>query len=283
MFPEEISKKPFFFKISYRIFIYIFLILWLIPFFGIILTSFRSFEDISVGNYWGWPEKFIILENYIKVFQETSLLKYFFNSLVITIPSVIATLFLSSLSGFSLAKHKFKGSFFIFAMFIAGNFVPAQILMIPVRDLTLKFGLYDTKLSLILFHTAFQIGFCTFFLRGFIKEIPHELVESARIDGASEFVVYSKIILPLIMPALAALAVLEFTFIWNDYFWALVLVQGEEARPVTLGIQALRGRWTSAWQLISAASLIVALPPVILFFKLQKHFIAGLTMGAVKE
>ena len=196
---------------------------------------------------------------------------------------VIATLFLSSLSGFSLAKHKFKGSFFIFAAFIAGNFVPAQILMIPVRDLTLKFGLYDTKLSLILFHTAFQIGFCTFFLRGFIKEIPHELVESARIDGASEFVVYSKIILPLIMPALAALAVLEFTFIWNDYFWALVLVQGEEARPITLGIQALRGRWTSAWQLISAASLIVALPPVILFFKLQKHFIAGLTMGAVKE
>ena len=96
MFPEEISKKPFFFKISYRIFIYIFLIIWLIPFFGIILTSFRSFEDISVGNYWGWPEKFIILENYIKVFQETSLLKYFFNSLVITIPSVIATLFLSS-------------------------------------------------------------------------------------------------------------------------------------------------------------------------------------------
>ena len=112
MFPEEISKKPFIFKISYRIFIYIFLIIWLIPFFGIILTSFRSFEDISVGNYWGWPEKFIILENYIKVFQETSLLKYFFNSLVITIPSVIATLFLSSLSGFSLAKHKFKGRFY---------------------------------------------------------------------------------------------------------------------------------------------------------------------------
>ena len=283
MFPEEISKKPIFIKISYRVLIYFFLLIWLIPFFGIILTSFRSFEDISVGNYWGWPEKFIILENYIKVFQETSLLKYFINSLIITIPSVVATLFLSSLSGFSLAKHKFRGNFFIFALFIAGNFVPAQILMIPVRDLTLNFGLYDTKLSLILFHTAFQIGFCTFFLRGFIKEIPHELVESARIDGASEFVVYSKIILPVIMPALAALAVLEFTFIWNDYFWALVLVQGEEARPITLGIQALRGRWTSAWQLISAASLIVALPPVILFFKLQKHFIAGLTMGAVKE
>ena len=108
MFPEEISKKPFFFKISYRIFIYIFLIIWLIPFFGIILTSFRSFEDISVGNYWGWPEKFIILENYNKVFQETSLLKYFFNSLVITIPSVIATLFLSLCQDFLLQNINLK-------------------------------------------------------------------------------------------------------------------------------------------------------------------------------
>ena len=161
--------------------------------------------------------------------------------------------------------------------------MPAQILMIPVRNLTLNLGVYDTKLALILFHTSFQIGFCTFFLRGFIKELPHELIESARIEGASEFRVYWNIILPLILPALAALAVLEFTFIWNDYFWALVLVQGDEARPVTLGIQALRGRWTASWHLISAGSIVAALPPVVLFFMLQKHFITGLTLGAIKE
>jgi multiple sugar transport system permease protein len=211
------------------------------------------------------------------------MLKYFFNSLVITIPTVIGTLTLSSLAGYSLAKHNFRGNFLIFALFIAGNFVPAQILMIPVRNLTLYLGVYDTKMGLILFHTAFQTGFCTFFLRGFIKELPHEIVESARIDGASELRVFWNIILPLVRPALAALAVLEFTFIWNDYFWALVLVQGDEARPITLGIQALRGRWTSFWHLISAGSIIAALPPVLMFFMLQKHFIAGLTMGAVKE
>ena len=109
------------------------------------------------------------------------------------------------------------------------------------------------------------------------------MVESARIDGASEFRVYWSVILPLIQPALAALAVLEFTFIWNDYFWALVLVQEDEARPITLGLQALRGRWTTSWQLISAGSVIAALPPVLMFFMLQKHFITGLTLGAVKE
>jgi|TARA_B100001029_G_scaffold66509_1_gene53991 multiple sugar transport system permease protein len=283
MYPEPIQKSPFIARGSYRIILYVAMVIWILPLAGVFLTSFRSLADINSGNYWGWPTEFALVENYTQVFTVTPMIKYFFNSLVITIPTVIGTLLLSSLAGYSLAKHRFRGNFLIFALFIAGNFVPAQILMIPVRNLTLNLGVYDTKLALILFHTAFQIGFCTFFLRGFIKELPHELVESARIEGASEFIVYWKIILPLIMPALAALAVLEFTFIWNDYFWALVLVQGDEARPVTLGIQALRGRWTASWHLISAGSIVAALPPVVLFFILQKHFITGLTMGAIKE
>ena len=283
MYPEPIQKSPFIARGSYRIILYVAMVIWILPLAGVFLTSFRSLADINSGNYWGWPTEFALVENYTQVFAVTPMIKYFFNSLVITIPTVIGTLLLSSLAGYSLAKHRFRGNFLIFALFIAGNFVPAQILMIPVRNLTLNLGVYDTKLALILFHTAFQIGFCTFFLRGFIKELPHELVESARIEGASEFIVYWKIILPLIMPALAALAVLEFTFIWNDYFWALVLVQGDEARPVTLGIQALRGRWTASWHLISAGSIVAALPPVVLFFILQKHFITGLTMGAIKE
>tara|TARA_Y100000815_G_C13289771_1_gene480327 strand:- start:44 stop:895 length:852 start_codon:yes stop_codon:yes gene_type:complete len=283
MFPEPIQKAPFFARGSYRIILYVALIVWLLPLIGVLLTSFRSLADINSGNYWGWPTEFALVENYTQVFTVTPMIQYFINSLVITIPTVVGTLTLSSLAGYSLAKHRFRGNFLIFALFIAGNFVPAQILMIPVRNLTLNLGVYDTKMGLILFHTAFQTGFCTFFLRGFIKEIPHELVESARIEGASEFRVYWNIILPLLLPALAALAVLEFTFIWNDYFWALVLVQGDEARPITLGIQALRGRWTASWHLISAGSIVAALPPVIMFFMLQKHFISGLTMGAIKE
>ena len=283
MFPDPIQKAPFLARGSYRIILYVTLIVWMLPLAGVFLTSFRSLADINSGNYWGWPSEFALVENYTQVFTVTPMIQYFLNSLVITMPTVLGTLLLSSLAGYSLAKHRFRGNFLIFALFIAGNFVPAQILMIPVRNLTLNLGVYDTKLALILFHTSFQIGFCTFFLRGFIKELPHELVESARIEGASEFRVYWNIIMPLVLPALAALAVLEFTFIWNDYFWALVLVQGDEARPVTLGIQALRGRWTASWHLISAGSIVAALPPVVLFFILQKHFITGLTMGAIKE
>ncbi|HYN88012.1 MAG TPA: carbohydrate ABC transporter permease, partial [Ardenticatenaceae bacterium] len=120
------------------------------------------------------------------------------------------------------------------------------------------------------------------FMRNFIKQIPDALIEAARVEGVSELRIFWHVVLPLVRPAMAALAVLVFTFVWNDFFWSLVLVQSDEARPVTAGLQALRGTWTSAWQLISAGAIIAALPPVGLFFLMQKHFIAGLTLGATK-
>ena len=152
-----------------------------------------------------------------------------------------------------------------------------------MRELTIQTGLFNTLTGLVIFHIAFQTGFCTLFLRNFIKTIPDSLMESARIDGASEFRIYLQIIVPLVRPAMAALAVLEFTFIWNDYFWALVLVQSDSVRPVTAGLNALRGQWITSWNLISTGSIVAALPPVIMFFLMQKHFIAGLTLGANKE
>ena len=187
------------------------------------LTSMRTFEDVLAGNYWTFPKETALISNYAAVFEGGKMGRFFLNSLIITLPTVFGTLFLSSLAGYSLAMHRFKLNFLVFAMFIAGNFVPYQILMIPVRNISIEMGMYNTHLGLIIFHIAFQTGFCTFFLRNFIKELPFELIEAARADGATEWLIYRKIILPLIIPALAALGVLEFTFIWNDYFWALVL------------------------------------------------------------
>ncbi len=154
--------------------------------------------------------------------------------------------------------------------------------MIPVRNLTISMGMYDTVWALILFHIAFQAGFCTLFMRNFIKALPHELIEAARVEGASEFKIFFHVVLPLVRPAMAALAVLIFTFIWNDYFWALTLVQSDDVRPITVGLTALKGQWVASWQLISAGSIVAALPPVVMFFTMQKHFIAGLTLGATK-
>jgi len=186
------------------------------------------------------------------------------------------------MTGFALAVYNFKGNILIFFLFIAGNFVPFQILMVPVRDLSVQMGVYNLVWALIFFHIAFQAGFCTLFMRNFIKALPRELIEAARVEGVNEFQIFWYIVIPLMKPAIAALSVLIFTFIWNDYFWATVLTQGVDSQPVTAGLYSLNGQWISQWHLVSAGSIVAALPPVLMFFTMQKHFIAGLTLGAVK-
>ena len=282
MFPTPIQKYSLKVNVAYRLLLILTLVVWLLPLIAVMLTSIRTFEDVLAGNYWTFPKETAMISNYSKVFEGGKMGRFFLNSFIITLPTVVGTLFLSSLAGYSLAMHRFKLNLLVFAMFIAGNFVPFQILMIPVRNISIEMGMYNTHLGLIIFHIAFQTGFCTFFLRNFIKELPFELIEAARADGATEWTIYRKIILPLIIPALAALGVLEFTFIWNDYFWAIVLTQGAEAMPVTAGLNSLNGQWVYNQHLVSAGSIIAALPPVLMFFLMQKHFIAGLTLGAVK-
>ena len=282
MFPTPIQKFSLKINITYRLLLALTLFIWLLPLLAVMMTSIRTFEDVLAGNYWSFPEKTAFISNYSSVFEDGKMARFFLNSLIITLPTVFGTLLLSSLAGYSLAMHRFKLNLLVFAMFIAGNLVPYQILMIPVRSISIELGVYNTHFGLIIFHIAFQTGFCTFFLRNFIKELPFELIEAARVDGATEWTIYRKIILPLITPALAALGVLEFTFIWNDYFWALVLTQGDAVKPITVGLDVLRGQWTTAWNLVSAGSVVAALPPVIMFFILQRQFIQGLTFGAVK-
>ena len=282
MFPKPIENSNIIIQSVYRVALPIVLIIWLLPLIAVALTSVRSGGDLFAGNYWGWPTSFNLLENYTSVFENTPLAKYMWNSFRVTIPTVLGTVALSCMTGFALAVYNFKGNLLIFFMFIAGNFVPFQILMVPVRDLSVQMGVYNSVWALILFHIAFQAGFCTLFMRNFIKALPRELIEAARVEGVSEFQIFWYIVIPLMKPAIAALSVLIFTFIWNDYFWATVLTQGVDSQPITAGLHSLNGQWISQWHLVSAGSIVAALPPVIMFFTMQKHFIAGLTLGAVK-
>jgi multiple sugar transport system permease protein len=252
------------------------------PLIAIFMTAGRPQGDLLAGNYWGWPSQFSFIDNFREVFSTSPMFVFFINSVVVTVVTVMGVLVLSTLAAVALAKYEFRGRTALFAVFIAGNFLPFQILMIPVRELSVSLGIYDSVWALILFHTAFQTGFATLFLRNFISGLPEELFEAARIEGASEFRILRVIIVPLIRPALAGLAVLVFTFVWNDYFWALALVQSDAAKPLTLGLAGLKGEWLTAWNLISAGALFAALPPVLLFLFMQKHFVAGLTAGAVR-
>ncbi|RVK37252.1 carbohydrate ABC transporter permease [Sinorhizobium meliloti] len=282
MYPRPVPETAHASRRLYMTVVGAILIIWLAPLFAVILTSFRSMADVMSGNLWGWPTEIAVVENYTAVFTQTPMAGYFLNSLVITIPSVIGVLSLSTLAGFVLARYRFPGNMLIFALFVGGNFLPHQIMMIPVRDLMVRLNLYDTTTALIIFHVAFQTGFATLFMRNFIAALPDELFQAARAEGATPFQTLIHVVVPLVRPALAALAILLFTFIWNDYFWAVVLTVSDNVKPVTAGLANLRGEWVSAWNLISAGTIIVAVPPVVMFFLMQKHFIAGLTMRAVK-
>ena len=281
MFPKPIEKSTRTWQLGYQALLPPVMLLWLAPLLAVALFSIRPDSDFLVGDYWGWPSSFEMTKNYGMVFG-SAMPRYIMNSFLITIPTVIGAVALSCMTGFALGVYKFRGNLLIFFMFIAGNFVPFQILMVPVRDLTLDIGLYNTKTGLVLFHIAFQTGFCTLFMRNFIKALPHELIEAARVEGIAEWRIFWFVVLPLMKPAIAALSVLIFTFIWNDYFWAIVLTQGENAQPVTAGITSFNAQFRAMYHLMSAGSIVAALPPVLMFFLMQKHFIAGLTLGAVK-
>jgi multiple sugar transport system permease protein len=209
--------------------------------------------------------------------------QFILNSVLITLPAVAGAVAFACMAGFALAKFRFRGNLLLFVIFIGGNLVPFQVLMIPVRNLAIETHLYDTRWALILFHAAFQTGFCTLFMRNFIKQLPDDMLDAARNEGLSELQIFWHIVLPLVQPAIAAIAALTFTFVWNDYFWSLVLVQSDDVRPLTAGIQSLRGMWLASWHLISAGSIVAAVPPVLIFFLMQQHFIAGLTAGSESD
>lgn len=281
MFPRPIQQSSAGVQWLYAIALPVALLVWLFPLLGVALTSLRPASDLAQGNYFGMPSG-IAWENYIYIFTQTPIGQYMLNSLWVTLPTVVGAVGLSLMTGFALAVYGFRANILVFFMFVAGNFVPFQILMVPVRDMTLQLGMYDTWYGLALFHIAFQTGFCTLFMRNFIKALPYELIEAARVEGVTEWRIFWFIVLPLMRPAIAALSVLVFTFIWNDFFWATVLTQGVDSQPITAGLSSLNGQWIAQWHLVSAGSILAALPPVLMFFLMQKHFIAGLTLGAVK-
>lgn len=261
--------------------IYALTLMWLVPVLTALITALRSNNDIMTRGFWSLPNV-LTLQNFGQAWTRGGLTHYLPNSFIITLPSLVGTLFLSSLAGYALSRFNFRFNRLILFTFVAGMMLPFQILLLPVFRLVNAIGLYNTYWALIIFHTAFQLGFCTFVLRNYMRTIPGEILEAARMDGCSEFRIYSQIMMPLTLPALAALATLEFTWIFNDFLWALILIQNDALKPVTTGLAALRGQYVMDWTVIIAGSLIATMPTVLVFLFLQRYFIQGLTLGATK-
>jgi multiple sugar transport system permease protein len=256
-------------------------LLWLVPFIQALLTSLRTFDDLLSNGFFSLPRE-LSLVSYAEAWNRGGLSHYLPNSFIITLPALVLTLFLSSLSAYALARFRFRGNRLFLFLYIGGMMLPFQVLMLPVFRLTDTLGLYDTYWGVIAFHTAFQLGFCTFLLRNYMRTVPGEILEAARIDGCSELRIWWQIMMPLTVPALAALATLEFTWIFNDYLWAIVLLRSDSLKPVTAGLATLQGQYVSDWTVIIAGALLATIPTVIVFLFLQRYFIEGLTLGATK-
>jgi multiple sugar transport system permease protein len=274
-----------YFKSPWRTLVFILLVvatfLWLVPILTGLVTSVRTYDDILLNGFISFPKE-LTLENFSTAWDRGGLSRYLPNSFIITIPSLVMTLLLSSLAAYALARFNFRGNRLIFFLFVGGMLLPFQVLMLPVFRLTDKLGLYDTYWGLIAFHTAFQLGFCTFMLRNYMRTVPSEIIEAARIDGCGELRIWAQMMIPLTLPAIAAIATLEFTWIFNDYLWAIVLLRSDKLKPITAGLATLQGQYVTDWPVIVAGALIGTLPTLLVFLFLQRYFIEGLTLGSTK-
>lgn len=269
-------------------------IVWIIPMAMALLSSFRYFESDTLQNGpFSWPET-LTLDNYREAWRVGEIPQHFWNTMFITIPALVFILMLSSMLAFACTRFSWKFNVFFLVLFTAGNLMPQQVIFQPLFQIFKKTPwpdllsdtdtgyLLGTKVAVILIHVAFQTGFCTFVLSNYMKTIPKELGEAAMVDGASVWRQYWQIILPLCRPAFAALATLEFTWLYNDFFWGNVLLQQGDQKPITSSISVLNGQYASDYNLIAAASMMIALPTLAVYLALQKQFISGLTLGANK-
>ena len=265
-------------------------VLWLFPLIWAVINSFRDYGYTQVHGYASFGG--FTLNNYVHAWQQGDFGTHFLNSAIITVPSVVLALALASSIGFVVARFSFKFNLVLLALFTAANLLPPQALLIPLyrffRAVQVPYWfsysgtLLDSYWALIIVNTAFQTGFCAFVLSNYMKTLPHELYEAAQVDGVSVFKQYWQITLPLCRPALAALAVLEVTWIYNEFFWATVLLQSGDKFPITSSLNNLKGQFFTDYNLLSAGSVLVAIPVLVVFFALQKQFVSGLTLGATK-
>ena len=276
--------------------------LWLFPLAWAVYTSLRPYADtasnafgyISIGGHYN-------LDNFVNAWDRANLPHFYLNTLIIVLPAVIIVLLLASMVAFAVSRFSFKFNVGLLMLFTAGNLLPQQVIITPLYRMYLLLPLpnlfnapaygpfpsdnglfYDQYFGVIAIHIAFQLGFCSFVLSNFMKTIPKELNEAAIVDGAGVLRMWWSVILPLCRPALAALATLEFTFIYNDFLWALLLMPTGSKLPITSALNNLGGQFFTDNNLVAAGALMVALPTLVVYALLQKQFIGGLTLGSTK-
>lgn len=264
-----------------RLFLILLAVLFFLPILVTVFTSIRSNNDILNNGLWALPRP-VTLDGFVRTWTEGNIGLYIRNSAIITIPSVLGALVFSSLAAHSITAFRFRASTFILILFFAGLWFPPQTFLVPIYVLTQRLGIYDTFPGLILVHIAYGLPFGTLVLSRFFRTIPPTILEAARLDGANEMVVLVRIVWPLAVPALGSVAIFQSTWIWNDFFWGLVMTQSPGVQPVMVGMTSTLGRYVFDWNGQSAGAILAMLPPLLVFVFFQRFFIQGVRMGHSK-
>ena len=257
-------------------------LLWLVPTLGLLFTSLLAPTDFQERGWWqifSTPSK-LTFQNYEAVFDNDPIMESLITTSLIAVFGTLLPIFVGALAGYAFAWLEFPGRDWLFIVVIALLVVPLQMALIPMFQLYNTFGIFDTVLSLVLFHTAFGLPFAIFLLRNFFIGIPKDLMEAARIDGASEIRIFLRLILPLGLPAIASLAIFQFLWTWNDLLVALTF--GRETQPITVAIFSQLRQFGANVDLIAPATFISLVIPLAVFFAFQRYFVQGLLAGSVK-
>jgi alpha-glucoside transport system permease protein len=276
-------------------------VIWTIPTFGLLVSSIRPEKDINTNGWWNFfIQPSVTFDNYAQVlFAGTGtnppLVLFFFNSLALTLPAVIFPMTLALFAAYALAWFEFKGKDLLFSIIFGLQIVPLQLTLVPLLQLFAKglsingfviipdFGITGTFIPIWIAHTIYGLPLAIFLLHNFLRQIPRELIEAGRVDGANWFTLFSKIVLPLSVPAIASFSIFQFLWVWNDLLVGLTFGGGvKEVAPMTVRIAEMVGTRGSGWELLTAGAFVSMIVPLIVFFALQRYFVRGLLAGSIK-
>jgi alpha-glucoside transport system permease protein len=258
-------------------------LLWLVPAFGLFVASLRSASENASSGWWtvfGAPSQ-LTIQNYRAMLDNGRMVRSFWNTVAITLPSTLLVIAIAAAAAYAFAWMRFRGRDVLFLVVVGLLVVPLQVALIPVADLYGRIGLFGRIPGVILFHVAFGLPFAIFLLRNFFAGIPVDLLEAARLDGAGEWRIFSRVILPLGLPAIASLAIFQFLWVWNDLLVSLVFAS-PEAGPLTVAIREQTRSFGSNIDVIAPGAFLSMVVPLVVFFAFQRYFVQGVLAGSVK-